>query len=317
MQKKILITGGAGFIGSHLADELIRHDYQVRILDNLLEQVHGPESRWPDYLNRDTERLKGDIRNPSDVRDAVKGVDAVFHFSSRVGVGQSMYEIGDYLHVNDLGAAVLLEALLDHPVERLITASSMSIYGEGLYRTVDGEISDSVRRRMEDLRNAHWEPMDREGRPLLPLPVPETKPPSLASVYALSKFDQEQLSLIFGRAYHQPVTALRFFNVYSSRQALSNPYTGVLAIFSSRYMNGNPPLIYEDGLQQRDFVQCSTTGIKKNQESKRECHQKKAIPLRMRGRIEMRETGPAVRQTVRPVRQSESSSGSISTTVNM
>jgi dTDP-L-rhamnose 4-epimerase len=250
----ILITGGGGFIGSHLADELLRHGHRVRALDNLSAQVHGENVGRPGYLNAEVELIRGDVRDATTVLRALDGVDAVYHFAAAVGVGQSMYRIADYTSTNNFGTAVLLEALIAHPVERLVIASSMSIYGEGLYRTADGAIIPGSERPLEQLRRGEWELRDRDGAPLTPVPTPETKPPGLASVYALSKFDQEQMCLMVGRAYDMPTVALRFFNVFGTRQALSNPYTGVLAIFASRLLNGNAPLIFEDGLQQRDFV---------------------------------------------------------------
>lgn len=254
MGKRILITGGAGFIGSHLADELLSAGYEVRALDALIPQVHGPERRRPAYLDPEVELVVGDVRHRSAVRRALQGVDAVFHFAAMVGVGQSMYELRRYASVNDLGTAVLLEALIDHPVERLVVASSMSIYGEGLFRRADGMLTAGMERSLQQLKARQWEVVDEAGRPLAPLPTPETKVPSLPSVYALSKFDQERLCLTIGRAYGIPAVALRFFNVFGTRQALSNPYTGVLAIFASRYLNDRPPLINEDGYQRRDFV---------------------------------------------------------------
>lgn len=254
MAKKILITGGAGFIGSHLADELLEQGYEVKVLDSLVEQVHGSGTEKPDCLNDEVELIKGDVRNRDILEQSLQDVDAVYHFAARVGVGQSMYEIKEYMDVNDVGTSVLLEALLDHPVERLVVASSMSIYGEGLYQNSGSEVFEHVERSKEQLAEEIWEPLEDNGHDLHPVPTPETKAPSLASVYALSKYDQERLALITGQAYDLSVTALRFFNVYGSRQALSNPYTGVLAIFSSRYLNDKPPLIFEDGLQQRDFV---------------------------------------------------------------
>lgn len=253
MNKKILITGGAGFIGSHLADELISNGYQVRILDSLSPQVHGLSARRPDYLHPEAELIVGDIRDSSIVKKAVQGVDAVFHFAAMVGVGQSMYEIENYTDVNNRGTAVLLEALIDNPVEKLIVASSMSIYGEGMYTTSDNMQVEECERSLTNLKQQKWE-LYRDNELLYPLPTPENKKPCLSSVYALSKYDQERLCLMTGKAYNIPAAALRFFNVYGTRQALSNPYTGVLAIFASRLLNDNPPLIYEDGLQKRDFV---------------------------------------------------------------
>jgi dTDP-L-rhamnose 4-epimerase len=251
---QILITGGAGFIGSHVADELLRRGHRVRALDNLSPQVHGPGAKRPRYLNTDVELVEGDVRDCLAVRRALAGVDAVYHFAAAVGVGQSMYEIEQYTSVNNGGTAVLLQELIDRPVQRLIVASSMSLYGEGLYRTVRGTIREGRERSLEQLKRADWELRDENGETLVPLPTPESKSPSLSSIYALSKFDQERMCLMIGRAYGIPAIALRFFNVFGTRQALSNPYTGVLAIFASRLLNGNAPLIFEDGLQRRDFV---------------------------------------------------------------
>jgi dTDP-L-rhamnose 4-epimerase len=151
----------------------------------------------------------------------------------------------------------LLEALAKRPIERLIVASSMSVYGEGRYRDADGGHVDDADRAVDDLRARRWEPRDSRGRPLEPIPTPETKTPRLASIYALSKFDQEQLCLITARAYGIPAVALRFFNVYGPNQALSNPYTGVLAIFAARLLHGRSPILFEDGHQRRDFVHAS------------------------------------------------------------
>jgi len=165
-----------------------------------------------------------------------------------------MYEIGKYTGVNNLGTATVLECLIENPVEKLIVASSMSLYGEGLYKDPEGNVAEGVDRSLERLRAGDWEVYDEKGQALEPVPTPETKKPSLASVYALSKYDQERMCLMIGRAYNIPTVAMRFFNVFGTRQALSNPYTGVLAIFASRLSNGNRPLIFEDGNQRRDFV---------------------------------------------------------------
>ncbi len=254
MVRTVLITGGAGFIGSHVADELLARGYHVRALDNLSPQVHGDGGGRPEYLNPDVELVIGDVRDSSAVRRALDGVSAVFHFAAAVGVGQSMYDIARYTAINNLGTAVLLEALIDRPVERLVVASSMSLYGEGLYRDPDGRIVTGVERSIDQLRQGRWELEDAAGRPLTPVPTPETKAPAIASVYALSKYDQERLALLTGRAYNIPTIALRFFNVYGPRQALSNPYTGVLAIFAARLLNDRAPRIFEDGNQRRDFV---------------------------------------------------------------
>jgi dTDP-L-rhamnose 4-epimerase len=254
MASRILITGGAGFIGSHLADDLLAHGYEVRVLDRLLPQVHGPRRDRPGYLHRDVELIDGDVRDRDAVARALRGVDAVFHLAAMVGVGQSMYQIAEYTSVNSYGTAVLLEAILQQRVERLVVASSMSIYGEGVYRDAREREHTHAQRDPERLARGDWGVYDEHGAELVPVPTPESKPPSLASIYAQTKFDQERMCLMIGRAYSIPTVALRFFNVFGTRQALSNPYTGVLAIFAARYLNGKPPLIFEDGLQQRDFV---------------------------------------------------------------
>ena len=254
MTKRVLITGGAGFIGSHLADHLLERGYHVRALDCLSPQVHGPAGERPSYLDPEVELWVGDVRDRDTVRRALRGVDAVYHLAAKVGVGQSMYQIADYTAANNEGTAVLLEALIERPVERLVVASSMSIYGEGLYREPDGTLVSGAERPLEQLKARDWELRNARGQILSPVATPETKQPTLASVYALSKYDQERMTLIVGRAYNIPTVGLRFFNVYGTRQALSNPYTGVLAIFASQLLNGLPPVIFEDGCQQRDFV---------------------------------------------------------------
>src|SRR4051812_4170453 len=258
MTKTVLITGGGGFIASHCASLLLRHNYRVKALDNLDAQIHGQDRRPPSYLDRRVELLVGDIRSPKAVRRALADVDAVIHLAARVGVGQSMYEVADYTDVNGRGTAVLLEAMIERakrqPFDRLVVASSMSIYGEGLYRALDGRLVSDAERTPQQLKRGFWDPLDESGRPLEPVATPESKSPSVRSVYALSKYDQERLCLLVGGAYSIPTVALRLFNVYGPDQALSNPYTGVLAIFAARLLNGQPPVIFEDGRQRRDFV---------------------------------------------------------------
>jgi dTDP-L-rhamnose 4-epimerase len=249
LAQTILITGGAGFIGSHLARELLEAGHAVRALDNLDQQVH-PRGERPSYLDGDVDLRVGDVRDRAAVDAALEGVDAVVHFAARVGVGQSMYEIAEYTSVNTFGTGVLLEAMMDRPVGRLLVASSMSIYGEGLYRGVE----NPSERTREALERGEWEPVGDDGSPLEPLPTPEWKTPALSSIYALNKYDQERMCMLFGSSYGIPTTAMRFFNVYGPDQALSNPYTGVLAIFAGRLLNDKPPLIFEDGHQRRDFV---------------------------------------------------------------
>jgi dTDP-L-rhamnose 4-epimerase len=253
----VLVTGGAGFIGSHLADRLLASGHSVRALDSLDPQVH-PGGERPAYLHGDVELVAGDVRDHDAVRRALDGVDAVVHFAAAVGVGQSMYEVERYTSVNAVGAAVLLEEVVRRrdDVRKLLVASSMSIYGEGQYRnprTGERGLAPGLRSE-EQLAARRWEIAGDDGGPLEPEPTAETKPLRPTSIYAVGKRDHEEMSLAVGAAYGIPTVALRFFNVYGERQALSNPYTGAVAIFASRLLNDRPPLLFEDGLQTRDFV---------------------------------------------------------------
>ncbi len=254
--KQILITGGAGFVGSHLADGLLAAGHRVRVLDDLLPQVHSNGA--PDYLAPEVELVVGDVRDPNRLREVLAGVEVIFHFAATVGVGQSMYEISRYMSVNTLGTAELLQAMLDTKMtpEKLVVASSMSIYGEGQYSCSKcGRDASPPVRPVEQLKRGQWEVHCTAcGGVLVPRATLETKPSEINSIYALSKRDQEDMCLIFGRTYGIAVTALRFFNIYGTRQALSNPYTGVAAVFASRLLNNQAPLVFEDGEQQRDFV---------------------------------------------------------------
>lgn len=253
MTETVLVTGGAGFIGRAVCSELLNRGFRVRVLDSLIEQVHGKDAE-PTGLSPDIEFIKADVRDGDRVAEALRGADSVIHLAAEVGVGQSMYEVERYTSTNDVGTAVLFERLIDHPVRRVVTASSMSIYGEGLYRDADGNlVEDAARERLRD-GQAQWEPLDGQGRPLQPVATPEWKRPSLSSIYALNKYVQERTTHIMGQPYGIETACLRLFNVYGPGQALSNPYTGVLAIFASRLLNGQPPLIFEDGEQRRDFV---------------------------------------------------------------
>jgi len=288
---KVLVTGGAGFIGSHLVDALLARGHTVRVLDVLDPQVHGPKREPPAYLNPAAEFQVGDVRDHAAVRRALDGVEVVFHEAAAVGVGQSMYEIERYVSVNTLGAAVLLEELVEHRAQlrRVVVASSMSIYGEGAYRTKpegsagtkpegsagtkpegsagmkpevsagssEGALVFPRLRSDEQLEARRWDHEDASGRALEAAPTPESKPLAPTSVYAVTKRDHEELFLAVGAAYAIPTVALRYFNVYGTRQSLSNPYTGVIAIFSSRLLNGRAPVLFEDGRQSRDFTHVS------------------------------------------------------------
>jgi dTDP-L-rhamnose 4-epimerase len=256
---RILVTGGAGFIGSHLVDALLREGHSVRVFDCLDPQVHGANAGWPEWLASAAERVRGDVRDRAAVARALDGVEVVYHQAAAVGVAQSMYEIERYVSYNSIGAAVLLEEIVARRdrIQRVIVASSMSIYGEGAYVDADGRAAAPRLRPDAQLERRDWEVRDEKGRALVPVPTPESKPLHPTSVYAVTKRDHEELCLAVGNGYRIPTVALRYFNVYGSRQALSNPYTGVAAIFSARLANGNRPLVTEDGAQTRDFVHVS------------------------------------------------------------
>ena len=257
---KVLVTGGAGFIGSHLVDALVARGLQVRVLDSLDAQVHGASRKPPAYLNPKAELIVGNVLDREVLAAALDGVEGVFHEAAAVGVGQSMYEIEHYVAANTHGTAVLLDLLANrrHSVRKLMVASSMSIYGEGSYVCATCGATEPLPRSEAQMREGRWEPLCPGcAKPLRAVPTAETQPLRSTSIYAISKKDQEEMCLCVGRAYGIPTVALRYFNAYGTRQALSNPYTGVAAIFSSRALNNNPPLVYEDGLQTRDFVHVS------------------------------------------------------------
>lgn len=252
--KRVLITGGAGFVGSHTADALLAAGHEVCIFDNLTSQVHcGGES----YVPRGARFVLGDVRDLERLSSVVCDAEVIFHFAAAVGVGQSMYHISEYTSTNNLGTANLLQAVLNTRSipEKIIVASSMSIYGEGKYRCAECGETAPPPRPLDQLKAKRWEACCPNCRqPLVPVPTREDKPLQCTSIYALSKKDQEEMTLLFGRTYKIPVIALRYFNIYGTRQSLSNPYTGVAAIFASRLLNGRAPVIFEDGRQMRDFV---------------------------------------------------------------
>jgi len=256
---RVLVTGGAGFVGSHLVDALLAEGHAVRVLDNLDPQVH-PKSLPPDYLNPRAEFIRGDVRDREAVTKALNGVEVLCHLAAAVGVGQSMYDVVRYVEVNALGAGVVLDILANqgHSVRKMIVASSMSCYGEGKYHCdACGPVFPKLR-TAEQLARRDWEMRCPGcGATVKPAPTDEEKPLFPTSIYAITKRDHEEMFLAIGRAYGIPTVALRFFNIYGTRQALSNPYTGVAAIFSSRLLNGQPPVVFEDGRQSRDFIHVS------------------------------------------------------------
>jgi dTDP-L-rhamnose 4-epimerase len=260
MSERALVTGGAGFIGSHIVDGLLEKGYRVSVLDNLTPQVHGPHAKVPSYLNKNAEFILGDVRDYDGLRKILAQVDVIFHEAAAVGVGQSMYHIREYVEVNTLGAANILQFIANekHCIRKMIVASSMSVYGEGAYQCPQCGPSFPGLRTLEQLKKRKWEMLcEYCGKMMQSIPTPETKPLYPTSIYAITKRDHEELFLSTGFAFQIPTVALRYFNVYGTRQALSNPYTGVCAIFASRLLNDHPPLIYEDGLQARDFTHVS------------------------------------------------------------
>lgn len=254
----VLITGGAGFIGSYVTKLLLSKGYKVTILDNLDEQVHGKEKKWPVYLvkHKNLNLVLGDVRNRAEVAGALDNADAVIHLAAAVGVGQSMYMIEHYCSVNIMGSAILLEEIIKRKdkIKKILVASSMSIYGEGLYKNSNGDLVYPKPRSIAQMVKHDWELKDSVGNKLEPVPTPETKPLFPESVYAVNKRDQEEMFLSIGKAYSIPTVAFRMFNVYGAYQALSNPYTGVAAIFSNKLLGDEQPMIFEDGNQKRDFV---------------------------------------------------------------
>ena len=253
--EKITVTGGAGFIGSHLIDELVKRSFKVKALDIFEKQVH--KDGKPDYLNKGCEYIEGDIRDERILKRALKDVDIIFHFAAQVGVGQSMYEIHRYVDHNTLGTANLLNFMVKNKIKlrKLIVASSMSIYGEGAYKCkICGGVSCDIRPEAQLLKR-DWEMRCPNcSSQVKPIPTRESKSLHSNSIFGLTKKDQEEMCLVIGKSYKIPTVGLRFFNVYGPRQSLSNPYTGVCAIFSSMIKDNRNPTVYEDGAQTRDFI---------------------------------------------------------------
>ncbi len=254
--KTCLVTGGAGFIGSFLVDELIRRGNTVRIYDNLEPQVH-PGGKTPEYLNPGAEFIQADIRDYESLKKAVQGIDVIFHQAAMVGVGQSQYQVKRYVDVNIGGTANVLDILANErtKVSKIIVAASMSSYGEGQYECEECGVVTPALRSEEQMAGQKWElfcPVCRKN--VKPMPTSEEKKLECHSIYAVTKKNQEEMVLNIGATYGIPAVALRYFNVYGPRQSLSNPYTGVAAIFLSRIKHGQTPVVFEDGLQTRDFI---------------------------------------------------------------
>ena len=260
MAKTVLITGGAGFIGSYLAEALFSQGYKVRIFDSLSAQIHGVNAKLPPYLAGKVDFLQGDIVNKGDVEQAVSAIDVVVHLAAETGVGQSMYQISRYVDVNIKGSAVLLESIIEKgkSIKKVIVASSRAVYGEGKYGCESCGVVYPEQRTEETLGAKRWQMQcPKCGRSIEPLPTDEQSLLKPTSIYAVTKQAQEHMFSVMARTHKIPTVILRYFNVYGQRQSLSNPYTGILSIFSSRIVNGKPPPVYEDGLESRDFVHVS------------------------------------------------------------
>ncbi len=254
--RNVLVTGGAGYIGSHLVDALVARGYHVVVLDSLVPQVHR-SGTWPSYANPKVRYVRGDVRDRSVFEPLVLEAEAVVHFAAAVSIGQSMYEIDRYVDVNTRGTALLLDILVNtkHKVEKVIVASSIGVYGEGAYRCATcGPVAPGIRSDAQ-MGAKDWEQRCPAcGAAVVSVPTPEDKALYRDNIYSMTKYHQEEMVLLIGKTYGIPAVAPRFFNVYGPRQSLSNPYAGVAAIWISRLMNGKAPVVFEDGGQLRDFV---------------------------------------------------------------
>lgn len=254
---KVLVTGGAGFIGSHLVDALVERGYEVMAFDNLDPAAHPQPPEWPRYANPKCQYVLGDVRDKEALRRAMGGIDVVFHHAAAVGSGISMIDVRRFVEVNSLGTANLLELAIEKQerIKKLIVASSMTVMGEGTYECGAHGVYYPFLRPVEQLTRNEWEVRCPQcGEPSKPLPMKEDRPLLPLTIYGLTKMDEELETMLVGRFYNIPVVAFRYFSVYGPRQSLTNPYTGVIARFGTRIITGNPPLIYEDGLQLKDVI---------------------------------------------------------------
>ena len=256
--ERVLVTGGLGFIGSHTVDRLVEEGYKVTVLDNLEKQVHL--GNVPEYRNKNADYIFGDIRYRKHWIKALKGVDYIIHLAGAVGIGQSFWQGRKYMDVNVGGTATLFDILINNrsmtkDIRKIVVASSKSLYGEGTYRCEEHGKITPLPRNMEQLRSHQWEILCPVcGRPTSPIPTKEDKPPQNLNPYSLGKYATERMAMFYSDVLEIPSVALRYFNVYGPRQSLSNPYTGVVAIFLSRLKNNHPPVLFEDGKQMRDYI---------------------------------------------------------------
>jgi len=254
--RSVLVTGGAGYIGSHLVDRLVARDYRVTVFDSLESQVHR-SGTWPSYANPRAVYIRGDVRDRAAFESLILASDAVVHFGAAVSVGQSMYQVDRYVDVNTRGTALLLDILVNakHHVEKVVVASSIGVYGEGAYQCAGcGAVAPRIR-SVEQLEARDWEQhCPKCDLHVESVPTKEDKPLYRDNIYSMTKYHQEEMVLLIGKTYGIPSVAPRFFNVYGPRQSLSNPYAGVAAIWMSRLLNGKQPVVFEDGGQLRDFV---------------------------------------------------------------
>jgi dTDP-L-rhamnose 4-epimerase len=250
--RRILVTGGAGFVGSHVVDLLAAAGHEVVVLDSLVAHPAGP----PAWLRDDVERVEADVRDPDAWRAAARGVDAVCHQAAKVGLGVDFGDVRRYVDDNDAGTAAGLWALHELGFRgRIVLASSMVVYGEGRYRCPQhGDVRPGPRTPV-DLETGRFDPpCPHCGRPAAWAPIDEAAPPDPRNVYAATKLHQEHLCAAFGREHGVPVTRLRYHNVYGPRMPRDTPYAGVAAIFRSAVARGEQPIVFEDGGQTRDFV---------------------------------------------------------------
>ncbi len=250
-EKRALVTGGAGLIGSHVTDLLVREGWKVRILDNLEPNTH--KRGKPSWINPRAEFIEGDLRDRETIAAALDKIDIVFH---QAAYGGYMPEISKYVHVNSLGTAQMLEVMRekDLPIQKIVVASSQAVYSEGAGICPTHQLVFPAVRPIEQLRKGDWEvhcPIC--GAITKSAPTPENAPVGGETVYGLTKVDQEKLDLLWGKQVGVPTVALRYSCTYGPRQSIFNPYTGVIAIFCTRLLNNLPPVLYEDGEQTRDF----------------------------------------------------------------